>query len=541
MPVPFKPTRRYPLPPNPEIVDRDGRPHVRVTSGGKAAFYKLTKDGTGYLKPAKKWYAEIKGSDGVTRRVPLSANKDAARMLLAERLLRVERERAGLVDRSATHRTRPLTGHLDDWLAVLAARGRAADYIALKKARVVAILAGCGFRLPADLSAEKLELFLEALRAGPKRLSVQTTNDYLQAVVQFVRWMQENDRIAKNPFTRMKKGNAERDRRHVRRVLDVAELSALVAATRTSGVIRRRLSGEARAALYEVAAYTGYRAIELAALTPADFRLDAAPPTVDLSGEFTKNGKDASQPIPVALAAGLRGFLDASPTDGPVWPGTWPDRAAEVIRADAAAARLVLDVDTKDGPQVLDFHSLRGTYATLLDGLDISLKARQELMRHSDPRLTLNRYTRVRLHDLGAAVDRLPKLGPPIPGRESAMARATGTDGGCSADAVAGGSGREQSGVGGEICTATGSGALVEPGKSKPLAEQGFEDNRERLGTIGSGEGGIRTRGGVLPPRRFSKAVLSTTQPPLRVVQFVAVTSFESLRIDRTSGPIPRV
>src|SRR6516165_7232350 len=32
-----------------------------------------------------------------------------------------------------------------------------------------------------------------------------------------------------------------------------------------------------------------------------------------------------------------------------------------------------------------------------------------------------------------------------------------------------------------------------------------------------NGEGGIRTRGTVLPVRRFSKAVLSTTQPPLRV------------------------
>src|SRR5262245_56472869 len=31
-----------------------------------------------------------------------------------------------------------------------------------------------------------------------------------------------------------------------------------------------------------------------------------------------------------------------------------------------------------------------------------------------------------------------------------------------------------------------------------------------------SGEGGIRTRGTVLPVRRFSKPVLSTTQPPLR-------------------------
>src|SRR5262249_6563555 len=41
-----------------------------------------------------------------------------------------------------------------------------------------------------------------------------------------------------------------------------------------------------------------------------------------------------------------------------------------------------------------------------------------------------------------------------------------------------------------------------------------------------SGEGGIRTRGGVLPPRRFSKAVLSTTQPPLRMPILLAFPAF---------------
>ena len=45
--------------------------------------------------------------------------------------------------------------------------------------------------------------------------------------------------------------------------------------------------------------------------------------------------------------------------------------------------------------------------------------------------------------------------------------------------------------------------------KRLPIAAHGNQLN---------GEGGIRTRGKVLPLRRFSKAVLSTTQPPLRVV-----------------------
>ncbi len=68
-------------------------------------------------------------------------------------------------------------------------------------------------------------------------------------------------------------------------------------------------------------------------------------------------------------------------------------------------------------------------FATLLDGLDISLKARQELMRHSDPRLTMNRYTRAKLHDLGAAVDKLPQVGPNPPERVTGVLAATGTDG----------------------------------------------------------------------------------------------------------------
>ena len=105
-----------------------------------------------------------------------------------------------------------------------------------------------------------------------------------------------------------------------------------------------------------------------------------------------------------------------------------------MIQADAAAAGLALAVDSKDGTQVLDFLSLRGTFATLLDGLDIWLKARQELMRHSDPRLTMNHHTRAKLHDLGAAVDKLPQVGPATSEAVSGVLSATGTNGDPPAD-----------------------------------------------------------------------------------------------------------
>lgn len=54
------------------------------------------------------------------------------------------------------------------------------------------------------------------------------------------------------------------------------------------------------------------------------------------------------------------------------------------------------------------------------------MKEAQELARHSDPKLTMNIYTKLGVHDLAGALDRLPRLMPPRPDRDAL--RATGTD-----------------------------------------------------------------------------------------------------------------
>jgi integrase len=381
---------------------------------------------TGKLRKTKKWYGQYTDANGAVCRVPLSANKSAAQGMLAKLVEKVEFEKAGIRDPFEAHRKTTMAQHRDDWLKVLTARGRDKDYTDLKRARVTAILLGCEFTYALELSAEKLERFLERLRAGeisppvedkkkqgkPKKLSVQTTNDYLQAISQLCVWMVENDRLERNPFDRVKKGNAERDRRRVRRVLDATELQTLITETQASTKLFRGLTGEDRAILYAVAAATGYRKGELAILTPHCFNLDAKQPTVDLGAEHTKNGKAASQPLSVPLATVLRQYIAGKLADAPVWPGTWSERGAKMFKADAKAAKIPLEVTTKDGKQVLDFHSLRGTFATLLDALDISLKGRQDLMRHSDPRLTLNRYTRVNQSELEQVAAQIPVAVP---------------------------------------------------------------------------------------------------------------------------------
>src|SRR5262249_6364922 len=73
-------------------------------------------------------------------------------------------------------------------------------------------------------------------------------------------------------------------------------------------------------------------------------------------------------------------------------------------------------------------HSLRHSFITMLERAGVSPKTAQELARHSDIRLTMQRYTHKALHDLGAAVEAFPSVVPPHSPDRQALA-ATGTDG----------------------------------------------------------------------------------------------------------------
>src|SRR5258708_4871868 len=67
-------------------------------------------------------------------------------------------------------------------------------------------------------------------------------------------------------------------------------------------------------------------------------------------------------------------------------------------------------------PRPMRFHDLRGTTATLLARSGVNLVIAQRILRHSDPRLTANIYSRVDLADLQAGIDRLGIPGSPAAG-----------------------------------------------------------------------------------------------------------------------------
>ncbi|MFO0847216.1 MAG: tyrosine-type recombinase/integrase [Gemmataceae bacterium] len=372
---------------------------------------------------ASKWYGQGLPHLPPKKRVPLSPNRQVAQRMLDDMVRAAERGRVGLPDLDAGRKSLAdhLTGFDRDLRLGLASRTRTtrrtpdAGQVALCVQRVRDTLNGCGFRTPADLSdaaPAKLATYLGGRVALARRdggISAQTAKFYLAAVTRFTWWLAVRAKapVRADLFADVPSYDGRADRKHARRELHPEEMARLLDATRTSPIVIRELTGEARYFLYLVAFSSGYRAGELAELTPECFALDADTPTVSLPPKLTKNKKAAAQPIPAGVAAQLRGFLAGTPEGRPVWPGTWREKPAKVLRRDLSAAGIPYSVPSPAGPLFADFHSLRHSYLSALAAAGVGLKELMELARHSDPKLTMGVYVHARPAALGAAVERI--------------------------------------------------------------------------------------------------------------------------------------
>ncbi len=504
----FKPTRPYPLPAKAEILDKDGKPHVRIREGAKATLYPLTKDRTKYLKPAAKWYAKYRDANRTVRCVPLSPNKDAAQLMLTDLLKKAEQEKAGVRDEYADHRKRPLTDLLTEYECHQRDRGNTSKQAGQTRRRCEIVFEGCGFTLLCELDATSVERWLSDRRALPKQkggLSPQTSNHYLTALKALGNWLVKARRLPENPFRHLAGVNVEVDIRHVRRALSAAEFARLVEAAR-SGIVYRGLPGPDRAVLYTVAGMTGLRASELASLTKSSFTVDADPPVVVVAAGYSKHRRRDEVPLHPDLVAELRSWLGSKQPRESLWPGKWAKQcsAAAMIRRDLEAARRAWIGESGTAAEkqkreesdflayrhreegIADFHSLRHTFITNLVNAGVMPKDAKELARHSTITLTMDRYAHVGIRDTAAALARLT-MPTTQPGTDSATLQATGTDSRCTADVPAdvpaGGNGRLRLRTDENIRGGNAGGA----GTSNPLENQGVEDDR---GLPTSGEGG---------------------------------------------------
>lgn len=152
--------------------------------------------------------------------------------------------------------------------------------------------------------------------------------------------------------------------------------------------------------------------------------------TLSVRAPNAKNRRGAQRPLRPGTAAALREFAGMALPMARVFElfRWWP--AAAVLRDDLALAGIAYK---DDAGRVVDFHSLRVTFATNLARSRVPLQLAQRLMRHSDPRLTSSIYTVLNSDDEREAVAALPDLDVAPPARDAA--RATGTADATGADA----------------------------------------------------------------------------------------------------------
>ncbi len=447
---------------------------------------KATPGAVPVKRRAKVYRAKYRDAAGVERRVKLCADKTASRQMLAKLETDAALAQRGLADPARQqHQSKPLAEHLEDYRRHLLAKNNCAKHVRITVARIKALLDGCGFVHPADVSASAVAEYLHGLREDPARpalppgqewftpaelaealggerpeklgrilrreklpakgngkarqypratvealqqlllrgMGITTSNGYLTAAKGFTRWL--GKRTGSDPLAGMARLNPRVDVRRERRALDAGELRAVLSAALASPVAYGTLAGADRFHLYLTAMCTGLRAGELASLSPGSFDLAAEPPTVTVPAAYSKNRRTSVQPLPPDVAEALGAYLAGRPAGAKMWPGPWWETAAEMFRRDLTAAGVEF---RDDAGRVADFHSLRHSFITLLQRGGVHPKLAQELARHSDIRLTMGVYTHARLHDLAGAVDGLPLLTGPDQADRQAL-RATGTEG----------------------------------------------------------------------------------------------------------------
>ena len=168
----FKKTVTRPLPPDAEIITRQGVRFARWRDGkGKTRTAPVTtgKDGTERIRDESGTYvARYRDGDDIVVEVSTGCrDKTAAQSVLADLERKAERVRAGLLTpaeaRTAEHLATPIAEHFDAYICSSRAAARARCHAPEQRQTYLNRLAAdCGFSALADLNREALEQWLAA-------------------------------------------------------------------------------------------------------------------------------------------------------------------------------------------------------------------------------------------------------------------------------------------------------------------------------------------------------------------------------------------
>ena len=372
----------------------------------KPTYTKRDKCGANTLRKSAKWYGKFRDSAGTLHRVPLCTDKLAAQRMLNEVVIKAERRLAGVADEFDEHNQQPLANHLLLFKAAQIAKGNAVRHVKGTVSRISAICDGCKFRRAADITSGAVTKWLASQRKSG--MGISTSNGYLVAIKSFCNWLVKERRIRENRLSHLSRTNADVDVRRERRALPIGEFAKLLSTTVSQPGDYRGLSGRDRAVLYLTAAYSGLRVSELGSLNRRSFMLEGESPTVTVEAAYSKRRRKDSLPVRVDVAKVIAHWMAELPAkrlEDQLWPGTWTERAAEMLKADLDAAGIPY---RDEANRVFDFHAMRHQFISNLVLADVHPKVAQQLARHSTITLTMDRYAHVPNQTIVNALQQIP-------------------------------------------------------------------------------------------------------------------------------------
>ncbi len=310
------------------------------------------------------------------------------------------------LDRMAQQAARPISDHLDEFGAAMRAKS-GVEHIDDTRRMIERLCEHAGWSLLRDIDADGANRYAEHLFSLGR--AARTVNAQLTAVKALTTWAVRTARLSHDPLATVAKPNAESDRRVIRRFLSHDEYQWLDSVTRRASD-SYGMTGHDRALLYAVAIQSGLRAGELRSLTRGKLHLSGSKPFILAEAKATKNKKIARQYVTRPLADELRAMVSRKVGGAVVFDLPSEHDLASMLRCDLAAARAVwldtfptaqkrIEADAGDFLQphdsereTLDFHALRHTCASWLIASGADVKTVQSVMRHSDIRLTMDRY-----------------------------------------------------------------------------------------------------------------------------------------------------
>ena len=283
---------------------------------------------------------------------------------------------------------KPIAELLELYLQDLRAKGRAENTIDKYSSNIRTLAKACGWEKLRSVTAGSFCEWRAGSKCGPKSL-----NDTLANMQGFLNWLQRQRMAGESPLAGVDRVDMRLVERY-RRALSESEQVKLLAT-----------APHFRAVVYLLILETGARRSEIDQLHVRDFVLDSPAPFVRLPASITKNRREANMRLRPHVVAAVRSVLPEL-----ALPSEWVfhNRVPRIETFVRDLKRAGIPFQTEHGR--VDLHSLRVTFCMNLLNSGVHPRVVQELMRHSDIKLTMKNYTDPSQLPLAAALEKMPKL-----------------------------------------------------------------------------------------------------------------------------------